>query len=81
MVKIAGSVKDNIMSLFKISTSKNDSKQAHFNNVYGGLKKPRKPKNNNNNQKTKSNNKNTEDRITRVSNNLFEQEQHYYKPI
>ena len=32
------------LCLFKTNTTENYSKPTHVNNVYGGLKKPRKPK-------------------------------------
>ena len=40
---VAG-VKDNFMSLFKTNITENYSKPKRVNNVYGGRKKPRKPK-------------------------------------
>ena len=39
-----GGVKDKIISLFKINTTKNDSKLTCVSNVYGNRKKPSKPK-------------------------------------
>ena len=33
------------MNLFKTDTAKDYNKPTHVNNVYGGRKKPRKPKN------------------------------------
>ena len=42
IVKMVGSVKDKIMSLFKTNTTKNYIKPARISNVYGGRNRPRK---------------------------------------
>lgn len=39
-----GDVKDKVKSLFKTRPTKNYSKPIRISNVYGGQKKPRKPK-------------------------------------
>ena len=43
-IKIVGGVKDNSMIFLKKYTIKHYSKPKCFSNVYGGGKKPRKPK-------------------------------------
>ena len=43
-MKTVDAVKDKIMSLFKTNAIKDYSKPMNTNNVYGGGKKPRKPK-------------------------------------
>ena len=43
--KSLGHVKDKIISLFKINTTKDHSKPTSSKNLYGGAKKPRKLKN------------------------------------
>ena len=42
--KMLGDAKDKIMSLFKTNTIEDCIKPAHVSNVYGGEKKPSKPK-------------------------------------
>ena len=42
--KMLGDAKDKIMGLFKTNTTGDCIKPTHVNNVYGGEKKPRKPK-------------------------------------
>ena len=68
------------MSLFKTNTTKNYSKPARVNNVYGGRKKLRKP----------TIKKQSDDKIIKAIKgrlitdikNLFEQEEKdYYKPV
>ena len=68
------------MSLFKTNTTKNYSKPARVNNVYGGQKKLRKP----------TIKKQSDDKIIKAIKgrlitdikNLFEQEEKdYYKPV
>ena len=41
---MVGGVKDKTMSLFETNTAKDYSKPTCVNNMYEGVKKPRKPK-------------------------------------
>ena len=65
-------VKGSIMSFFKVYTSKDYSKSARGNKVYGGGKE---------NKKTKIKQKQPEDRIIRDTAVRCEQEEDYYKPV
>ena len=80
-----GSVEDNIMSLFKTNTTEDFSKPTSVNNVYGGVKKQRKPKIKKQLEENiikdvrnlfslKKENEAIKNRIIRVIKNLFELE-------
>ena len=71
-----GGIKDKIMSLFKVNTTKNYMKPTCVNNVHGDRKKPKK-------QIRRQNNSRNEDKIIRDIKKLFEQkeEEDHYKAV
>ena len=73
-----GSVREKIMSLSKASTIRNFSKPTHVSMMYGGQKKPRKPKIK---KQSEDKIKESQDRIIRDIKNLLEQEEDYCKPV
>ena len=90
--KILGDVKDKIMSLFKTNTTEDCIKPTHVSNVYGGGKKPSKPKTKTIRRQhncgckksfqTKKGKQAIKDRIIIDAGNLFEQEvKCYSKPV